>query len=235
MHRFYIPYFIENPCTLGKEESYHCVKVLRLKKGDRIELSDGHGSLFKAEIEEVSSKACLLKIIEEHKEPAPKWELHIAIAPTKNIARLEWLLEKLTEIGITGFIPFISHHSERKVLKTDRLKKIAIEAMKQSNRAYLPFIHELLPYSEMLKSCKNFKGQKFILHCMEKERGTFSASYHTGENALILIGPEGDFSNMETEEALGNGFIPITLGKHRLRTETAALVAACILNMLHDA
>lgn len=234
MHRFYIPYLIEDPCTLGKEESWHCVKVLRLQAGNHIELSDGNGCLFKAEITEASPKACVLKILEQHKEPASKWELYVAIAPTKNIARIEWLVEKLTEIGVTEFIPFISHHSERKILKTDRLKKIAIEAMKQSNRAYLPIIHELIPYREMLKSFKDFKGQKFILHCLEKERNTFSESYKKGETALLLIGPEGDFSNLETEEAIGNGFIPITLGKHRLRTETAALVAACTLHAFNE-
>jgi 16S rRNA (uracil1498-N3)-methyltransferase len=233
MHRFYIPYVIENPCKLGPEESWHCVKVLRLKPGDHIELSDGHGSLFKAEIEEATPKACTLKILDQHKEKPPTWELHIAIAPTKNIARIEWLLEKLTEIGVTSFIPFSAHHSERKILKTDRLKKIAIEAMKQSNRAYLPLLHELAPYSEMLKSYKEFKGQKFILHCIDKERNAFSTSYKKGENALLLIGPEGDFTNMETEEAIGHGFVPITLGDHRLRTETAALLAACTLHALN--
>lgn len=234
MHRFYIPYVIEDPCTLGKEESWHCVKVLRLSAGDHIELSNGQGGIFKAEIIDASPKACTLKILEPHKEPAPKWNLSLAIAPTKNIARIEWLVEKLTEIGITEFIPFISHHSERKILKTDRLKKIAVEAMKQSNRAYLPLIHELIPYHEMLKSFKDFSGQKFILHCLEKERNTLSASYKKGGNALLLIGPEGDFSNLETEEAIGNGFIPITLGEHRLRTETAALAASCALHALNE-
>jgi len=234
MHRFYIPYVIENPCKLGPEESWHCVKVLRLKTGDHIKLSDGHGSLFTAEISEASPKACILNILEEHKHAAPTWQLYIAIAPTKNIARMEWLVEKLTEIGITEFIPFNAHHSERKILKTDRLKKIAIEAMKQSERTFLPLIQELSPYSEMLKSFDDFKGQKFILHCIEKERKTFSASYKKVESALLLIGPEGDFTNMETEEAIGHGFIPITLGEHRLRTETAALVAACTLHALNS-
>ncbi len=234
MHRFYIPYVIENPCRLGSEESWHCVKVLRLKVGDHIKLSDGNGSLCTAEITDASPKACILKILEQHKEPAPAWNLHIAIAPTKNIARVEWLLEKLTEIGITEFIPFAGHHSERKILKTDRLKKIAIEAMKQSERAYLPLVKEMVPYAQMLKTCKDFKGQKFIMHCIEKERKTFQTSYKKGENALLLIGPEWDFTNIETEQAIGNGFIPITLGNHRLRTETAALVAVCALHTLNE-
>ncbi len=198
MQRFYIPYVIDNPCKLGPEESWHCIKVLRLKTGDHIELTDGHGSLFKAEIEDASPKACVLKILEQHKELPSTWELHVAIAPTKNLARIEWLIEKLTrEIGISEFIPFISHHSERKVLKTDRLKKITIEAMKQSGRTYLPFTRELSSYSEMLKSTKDFNGQKFILHCIDKDLNTFSQSYTKGQNVLILIGPEGDFTNME--------------------------------------
>jgi len=230
MQRFYIPYVIENPCKLGAEESWHCVKVLRLKAGDHIELSDGHGSLYKAEIQEASPKACILNILEQHKETAAKWELHVAIAPTKNLARMEWLVEKLTEIGVTEIIPFAAHHSERKVLKTDRLKKITIEAMKQSGRTYLPFVRELVSYSEMIKTLKDFKGDKFILHCMDKELSTFQQSYKKGNNALVLIGPEGDFNNMEAQEAIGHGFVPITLGTVRYRTETAALVAACTLH-----
>ncbi|HXB13309.1 MAG TPA: 16S rRNA (uracil(1498)-N(3))-methyltransferase [Bacteroidia bacterium] len=233
MQRFYIPYVIDNPCKLGPEESWHCIKVLRLKAGDHIELTDGHGSLFKAEIEDASPKACVLKILEQHKEPPSTWELHVAIAPTKNLARMEWLIEKLTEIGITEFIPFVSHHSERKVLKTDRLKKITIEAMKQSGRTFLPFTREIVSYTEMLKSTKDFAGQKFILHCIDKDLNTFSQSYTKGQNALILIGPEGDFTNMEAQEAIGHGFVPITLGNVRYRTETAALVAACTLHAMN--
>jgi 16S rRNA (uracil1498-N3)-methyltransferase len=234
MQRFYIPCVIDNPCKLGPEESWHCIKVLRLKAGDHIELTDGHGSLFKAEIEDASPKACILKILKQHKETAPNWELHVAIAPTKNLARMEWLIEKLTEIGITEFIPFVSHHSERKVLKTDRLKKITIEAMKQSGRTFLPFTREIVSYIEMLKSTKDFAGQKFILHCIDKDLNTFCQSYTKGQNALILIGPEGDFTNMEAQEAIGHGFVPITLGNVRYRTETAALVAACNLHAMNS-
>ena len=240
MQRFYIPYVIDNPCKLGPEESWHCIKVLRLKTGEHIELTDGHGSLFKAEIEDASPKACVLKILEQRKEPASAWELHVAIAPTKNLARMEWLIEKLTEIGITEFIPFVSHHSERKVLKTDRLKKITIEAMKQSGRTYLPFTREITSYAEMLKSTKDFAGQKFIMHCIRPphpggglEGVAFQQSYTKGQNALILIGPEGDFTNMEAQEAIGHGFVPITLGNVRYRTETAALVAACTLHAMN--
>lgn len=234
MHRFYIPNRIENPCTLGAEESWHCVKVLRLEQGDEIELTDGHGSLFKAVIEEALPKACLLKITESRKEPPPGWELHIAVAPTKNMARMEWLVEKLTEIGITEFIPFIGTHSERKVIKTDRLKKICAEAMKQSGRTYLPVVKEAILFSEMLKDAADFKGQKFILHCTAGESDTFRNKYEKGQNPLVLVGPEGDFSQAEIREATEQGFVPISLGAVRYRTETAALVAACTLQVLNN-
>lgn len=234
MHLFYVPDVSGDTCTLGAEESHHCVKVLRLQIGDHIKITDGKGNSYKAELENTSAKACTLKLLEHTQEPAPTWQLHVAIAPTKNIARIEWLVEKLTEIGITSFIPIETHYSERKVLKNDRLHKIIIEAMKQSNRNYLPELHELCSYKEMLEQTKNFAGQKFILHCIEKERSLLSQTYKKGESALILIGPEGDFHNTEVEQAIGHGFIPITLGEHRLRTETAALVAACALHTLNE-
>jgi 16S rRNA (uracil1498-N3)-methyltransferase len=234
MHLFFVPDVIGNTCTLGAEESHHCIKVLRLQAGEHVKITDGKGGSYKAEIENASAKACVLRILEHHQEPTPTWQLHVAIAPTKNIARIEWLVEKLTEIGIAEFIPINAHYSERKVLKNERLHKIVIEAMKQSNRNYLPKLHELCSYTEMLAQTKDFKGQKFVLHCIEKEKMTFTQTYKKGENALILIGPEGDFHNTEVEQAIGHGFIPITLGDHRLRTETAALAAACTLHALNE-
>ncbi len=234
MHLFFVPDVTGNLCTLDAEESRHCVKVLRLQAGAHVKITDGKGSIYKAEVQDASPKACTLHIIEQHKEPAPAWGLSVVIAPTKNIARIEWLLEKLTEIGITEFIPIISHHSERRVRKTDRLNKIAVEAMKQSGRTYLPKIDELVSFKEMLASTKDFNGQKFILHCIEKEMSTFQKAYKKGENVLILIGPEGDFHNTEVEEVIGHGFTPITLGNVRYRTETAALVAACTLHALNQ-
>lgn len=234
MHLFYVPDISGDRCTLGAEESHHCIKVLRLQVGDHVKLTDGKGNAYKAVIETASAKACVLQIQEHNHEAAPAWQLHVAIAPTKNIARIEWLIEKLTEIGITSFIPINTHYSERTVLKNERLHKIVIEAMKQSNRNYLPELHELCSYKEMLEQTKDFKGQKFIMHCIEKEKSTLTTSYKKGENALILIGPEGDFHNDEVEMAIGHGFIPITLGHYRLRTETAALAAACALHTLNE-
>ena len=234
MHLFYVPNISGDTCTLDAEESHHCIKVLRLTAGEHVKLTDGVGGSYKAEIENASAKACVLRILESHQETAPTWQLHVVIAPTKNIARIEWLVEKLTEIGMTSFIPVNAHYSERKVLKNERLHKIVIEAMKQSNRNYLPQLHELSSFDEMLAQTKDFKGQKFILHCIEKEKSTFNQVYKKGENALVLIGPEGDFHNNEVEMAISHGFIPITLGDHRLRTETAALVAACALHTLNE-
>ena len=233
MHLFFATNVSGSVCTLGAEESHHCVKVLRLQTGEHVQVTDGKGNLCKAEIESANAKACTLRILESHFEPAPAWQLHVAIAPTKNIARMEWLIEKLTEIGITSFIPVITQRSERKILKTERLHKIVMEAMKQSGRRYLPAVEELSTYAEMLESTKDFKGQKFVLHCIEKEKRTFQEVYKKGENVLILIGPEGDLHNNEVEQAIGHGFTPITLGNVRYRTETAALVAACALHTLN--
>lgn len=233
MHRFYIPYPIENPCTLSEDESRHCIKVLRLETGSAVELTDGQGGLYQAVIAEPSAKACTLKITATHKESPSVYQLHIAVAPTKNLARMEWLVEKLTEIGIAEFIPFTGAHSERKVMKTERLKKIAVESMKQSGRTYLPAVKELIPFASMLKTAAHFTGQKFILHCTADAQNTFARKYYKGQNAFALIGPEGDFSLPEIKEAEAHGFIPISLGATRYRTETAALVAACALHLLN--
>lgn len=234
MHLFYVPDVQGDICILTAEESHHCIKVLRLKASDHVQITDGKGTLYKAEIADASRRACTLRILESHTDSAQPWNLSVVIAPTKNIARIEWLVEKLTEIGITEFIPITTHHSERKILKIDRLNKIVIEAMKQSGRNYLPKVNELCTFNEMLASTKEFEGQKFVLHCIEKEKSTFSQTYKKGGNALVLIGPEGDFHNNEVELAIGHGFIPITLGDHRLRTETAALVAACTLHAINE-
>jgi len=233
MHLFYVPGIHGDSCTLNAEESHHCVKVLRLQAGEHIQLTDGKGSLYKAEIETPNAKACVLRILEKDTEAQASWQLNVAIAPTKNIARMEWLIEKLTEIGIASFIPIITQRSERKILKIDRLQKIVVEAMKQSGRRYLPEAQELSTFNDFLETAKNFSGQKFVLHCIEKDKSTFQEIYKKGENAMILIGPEGDFHNNEVEQAIGAGFIPITLGTVRYRTETAALVASCTLHTLN--
>jgi 16S rRNA (uracil1498-N3)-methyltransferase len=242
MHRFYIPSVLGDTCKLSEEESKHCVRVLRLEQNDAVEITDGKGNLFKAIIENANPKSCVLRIGVQNFEPLPTWELIIAVAPTKNNTRMEWLIEKLTEVGFTKLIPIESHTSERTVLKTERLKKIAIEAMKQSGRVYLPQVEELISFEKMINNYKSFTGQKFIPHCIPTplkgaqgdERKVLPAAYKKGENALVLIGPEGDFTKEEVELALKNGFIPVTLNEKTLRTETAALAAAISLKVLNS-
>jgi 16S rRNA (uracil1498-N3)-methyltransferase len=234
MHRFYISEVSGNSCTLSEEESKHCIRVLRLKENDTVDITDGKGNLYKAIIENANPKACSLQITEQHHETAPIWDLVIAIAPTKNIFRMEWLVEKLTEIGFTKFIPVECHTSERTILKTERLKRIVIEAMKQSGRAYLPQINELISFTDLIKNSVSFKGCKFIAHCNDSDRRAISSIYKKGENALMLIGPEGDFTKEEIKLALDNGFIPVSLNEKTLRTETAALSATIALKTLNQ-
>jgi len=234
VHRFYVPEVSGDTCKLSEEESKHCVRVLRLILNDSVEITDGKGNRFKAVIEDAHPKACVLRIIEHHQEASPAWELIIAVAPTKNIARMEWLVEKLTEIGFTKLIPIECHTSERTILKIERLKKIAIEAMKQSGRVHLPKIEELVSFAKLINNSNSFKGAKFVPHCNDSERKALSSAYKKGENALILIGPEGDFTKEEIQLAIENGFTPVTLNEHTLRTETAALAAAITLKTLNN-
>lgn len=239
MHRFYIPEISGDTCLLSEEESKHCVRVLRLQVNDSVEILNGKGKRFSAIIENANPKACLLKVEAQNFEPLPIWELHTAVAPTKNMARMEWLVEKLTEIGFTKFIPVECHNSERAVLKTERLKKIAIEAIKQSGAAYLPEIEELISLNNLIEKYKSFNGQKFIPHCQPEsegndyERKKLSQVYQKGQSSLILIGPEGDFTQEEVKKCINQGFIPIRLNENTLRTETAALVSAISLNLLN--
>jgi len=230
---FYSPDISGNLHSLNKEESSHAVRVLRLKKGDTVHLTDGRGGLYRAEITENNHKKCAVKVIDVQKEYGKRdFYLHIAITPTKNISRFEWFLEKAVEIGIDEITPVICEHSERKVLKTDRLSKILIAAMKQSLEAYLPKLNEAINYADFVRL--GFDGQKFIAHYSEKVKESLQKEYKPGNNALILIGPEGDFSQNELELAVKNGYQPVGLGKSRLRTETAALVACHTINLLNE-
>lgn len=219
---------------MDEEESKHCVRVLRLKENDAVEITDGKGNLYNAVIENANPKACVLRVGAQNFEPMPNWELIIAVAPTKNMVRMEWLIEKLTEIGFTMFIPVECNNSERRVIKTERLNKIAIEAMKQSGRVYLPQIEELISFEKFIDVYKNFAGQKFIPHCNNSEKKSLNSAYKKGENALVLIGPEGDFTKEEVEMAIQNGFIPVSINEKTLRTETAALSAAISLKTMNQ-
>ena len=215
-----------------KEESKHIVKVLRKKESDKIFLTNGLGCLFESEIISASEKKCEIRIANVRFFEPTSYHIHIAVAPTKMNDRLEWFLEKATEIGIHEITPIICDNSERKVYKIDRAEKIVQSAMKQSLQMYLPKINEPISYSQFVK--QTIDGQKFIAHCEETERKAFQNEVKPNEKVTILIGPEGDFSTKEIKLALENQFIPVTLGNTRLRTETAALVACHTIALINE-
>ena len=226
MYLFYCP-DIETKQTLSEEESGHCVRVLRYSVGDEILITDGKGTTYTARITYPHPKHCDFEIISREKqEPHHRFHLHIAVAPTKNIERLEWAIEKCVEIGVDEITPLLCRFSERKQLRTDRLEKIILSAAKQSLTPYLPVLHELTPYDEFISRQKvETDTQKFIAHCYKEDKRVLKNEIEQGRNVLVLIGPEGDFSEREIAEALAAGFVPVSLGESRLRTETAAVVA----------
>ncbi len=233
MQLFYIPYISGKSVWLGETESKHCIRVLRLGIGDKIQLVDGKGGFYEALISDPNPKRCLLEVIYTENNYGEKgFRLHVAIAPTKNIARFEWFLEKATEIGVNEITPVICRFSERKSLKPERLEKIIIAAMKQSLKAYLPKLNPLIPFNQLLG--QPFDGEKYIAHCYEGEKKHLKDSIKKSENSLVLIGPEGDFSKEEVTLALRHGFKEITLGSSRLRTETAGIAACHIINLANE-
>jgi RNA methyltransferase, RsmE family len=229
---FYAPEINVVP-TLSPEESLHCARVLRLKQGDEIVLTDGIGYFYKATLESVSSKCCHVRVFEK-KEQKLHWEncIEIAVAPTKNADRMEWLVEKATEIGINRFHFLRCRFSERKEIRLQRIEKSVIAAAKQSFKATLPQLNEMVDFKKFVK--QDFSGRKFIAHCHSGEKKILSRACKKGENALILIGPEGDFSETEVNLAIENGFEPISLGETRLRTETAALMACHTVHLINQ-
>ena len=234
MQLFYNPDIKQGNKTFffDKEESKHIVKVLRKKEGDKVFITNGLGFLFESEIILASEKKCEVKITLETFQEPDLFYTHIAVAPTKMNDRLEWFLEKATEIGIHEITPIICDHSERKVYKIDRAEKIIQAAMKQSLHYYIPKINEPISFSQFVKS--SFDGQKFIAHCEETDKKSFQKEIAKNEKVTILIGPEGDFSTKEINLAIENNFIPVTLGNTRLRTETAALVACHTIALLNE-
>ena len=217
---------------LSEEESRHCIRVLRLENGVEVQLIDGRGGLYTAQIQDAHPKRTVLQI----KSAIPAFNkrnhyLHIAIAPTKNIERTEWFLEKATEIGIDEISPIICQRSERRDVKVDRLNKIITAAIKQSVKAYHPVLNEPVTHNQLV--AKAFDGQKFIAHCEKSEKTSLKAELNPLGRYLILIGPEGDFTPNEIVYALENNFKAITLGESRLRTETAALEACFEVNFLN--
>lgn len=226
MNVFYCPTITGNEALLSPEESTHCIRVLRLAKGDKVQLIDGKGGMFEARISVPDAKQCRLElqgtIIHQKNRD---FSLHIAIAPTKSMQRFEWFVEKAVEIGIDTITPLLCQRSERRVLKTDRLHKLILSTMKQAVIPCLPVLNQLTDLRSFLAAFNESPGCCFIAHCAETERKTLKNAVIPGSDVTVLIGPEGDFSPDEIGLAANNGFIPVTLGPNRLRTETAGIVA----------
>lgn len=232
MQIFYTPDIAVNP-ELPEEEAGHCIRVLRLTEGDEVLLTDGKGFFYKAAISRAHAKHCEVSILESWQQPALwNFRLHIAVAPTKNMDRMEWFAEKATEIGLDAITCLNCRFSERKEIKMARLEKILVSAMKQSQKATVPQLEGMTDFRSFVS--RPFEGRKFIAHCEDGAKTLLKQTYCPGENALILIGPEGDFSLEEIELALANGFEPISLGESRLRTETAALAACHTIHVLNQ-
>ena len=223
-----------NEFSFGKEESRHIIKVLRKRENDWLNITNGKGFLAKAIIKQANPKKCVVKIQSFEKQINPrKYHLHIAIAPTKLNDRFEWFLEKATEIGIDEITPIICDNSERKVLKMERMQKVLISAMKQSLKFELPKLNKPSNFSEFID--KPWVHKKFIAHCVDVEaKNTLKNISKPGENLLVLIGPEGDFSTKEIGIALQHKFIPLSLGLSRLRTETAGVVVCSTISVLNE-
>ncbi len=237
MHLFYTP-DIDSTLELPQEEAAHCLRVLRLTSGDEITLTDGKGYFYDAKIATATGKRCLVQI-ESRKLCEKYWKghLHLALGPTKNMDRMEWLAEKATEIGFDEMSFLNCRFSERKVLKTDRIDKILVSAMKQSLKPYKPVLNEMEGFNDFMKRMGIVEGQKYIAHCYPGEKALLKdvlKKCGDNESIVVLIGPEGDFSEEEVELAMANGFKPISLGKSRLRTETAALVAVHLMNLINQ-
>jgi len=225
-------FYLKNPkdeIILSTEESKHATKVLRRDEGDILDFTDGKGGGYKAEITVANNKKCRLKIISrKQKEKQHNYHLHIAIAPTKNIDRFEWFLEKATEIGIDEITPIICNRSERKIIKTERGNRILLSAMKQSLKYHLPKLNEAISLNDFIK--QDLKGTRYIAHCENAKKLNLKTA-NKAERTVILIGPEGDFSPKEIELALQNQFQAVSLGTSRLRTETAGIIAVHITNI----
>lgn len=221
--------------TLSPEESKHCVKVLRMEAGHEVHLTDGLGTLCRCRIVAPDPKACVVEVIERIANYEQRnHHLHLAVAPTKNTARLEWFVEKAVEVGIDEITPILCDNSERMVMKTERLEKIIVSAMKQSLKAYKPRVHQPVKLVDFIAQMADREDvKKMMCYCDGDNRTPIQEVYSKGESALVLIGPEGDFSPREIEKALASGFKPITLGNCRLRTETAALYATVAINFMN--
>lgn len=222
---FYTPDISDDFFTLNEEESRHCRTVLRLTQGDSIYLTDGKGTLYQAQIIDAQSRRVIVEVTQKTEEYGKRnYRVHMAVAPTKNIERFEWFLEKATEIGVDEITPLLCEHSERKQIRPDRLEKVITSAVKQSLKAYHPVINDLADFRKFVN--QNLNGQRFLAHLEEENPILLKNACIPGEDVTILIGPEGDFSPSELVMAGNQNWKTVSLGSSRLRTETAA-IAAC--------
>jgi len=233
MNIFYTPDLSGGVYTLEESESKHCIRVLRKTKGDELILVDGKGGYYEAVITDPNQKHCSVEVIKEIQQFEKRgYSLHLAVAPTKNIDRFEWMIEKATEIGVDVITPLLCEHSERKQVNIERLQKILISAMKQSLKAYLPRLNNLTNFDTFL--AQEQASRKFIAHCNEGEKKHLFKCAGLGDDVVVLIGPEGDFSVNEIENAIKSGFSGVSLGNSRLRTETAGVVACEIVSLINE-
>lgn len=239
MIQFYTP-DIEKILTLSETESAHCCRVLRLKEGDRIRVTDGEGHLYMCEIIQANPKRTSVRIlIKETTSALRNHKVTLAVAPTKNIDRIEWMLEKAVEIGVNRIVLVKCEHSERKNINEERLRKIIASAMNQSLKTELPRFDGIVPLKDFLKeegeSRNKDKKELYMGYCSpELERLSLARKYAPGKDVTLLIGPEGDFSPEEVRTAMENGFIPVTFGEMRLRTETAALYGLQTIHIINE-
>lgn len=233
MHIFYTPDIEGKDYLLNEQESRHATKVLRLTAGDMVLLVDGKGGRYNAEIVSSVGKKTMVKVVDEvHFEKRASHYLHLAIAPTKNMDRLEFFLEKATEIGVDEITPILCRYSERKKIKDERLERVVVAAMKQSVKAFMPKINPLTKVEDLIKA--KHHGSPCIAHCYDKPKSSLKSLATKAESTLVMIGPEGDFSMEEVALAEAYGFLSVELGKERLRTETAGIVACHTVNLMNS-
>jgi 16S rRNA (uracil1498-N3)-methyltransferase len=235
MHLFYTPDINTSTYTLSEEESKHCIRVLRLEEDDKIYLVDGRGGFYETHIIEAHPKRCMVQVLDVKLNYGKRnYRLHMAISPLKSLDRFEWFLEKATEIGIDEITPIITQRSEKRELKLERSNKIIESAMKQSKKAFHPKLNEAIAFSKFLEN-DNAEEIKLIAHCLESDKKSVD-DYRTNEhkNYLILIGPEGDFTEDEIKAATLKGYTPLSLGDARLRTETAGIKATALISFINE-
>lgn len=233
MHLFYQPKIKEDVHYLDEEESRHCIKALRLKVGEEMIVLDGLGGRYTTTVTVANHKKCEFGIVQAEQAAPIDYNIHIAIAPTKNMDRIEWFVEKAVEIGIQEISFFFSENSERKHFKTDRVIKKAISAMKQSLKTHLPAINAPIKLNELFKQLPADNTQRFIAYVDQGNPDLLFKSVQPKEKYFVLIGPEGDFSTRELSTAIDNKFKKVSLGESRLRTETAGVAACHILNLIN--